>query len=134
MADREKVIRAVDSCFNYWLEQHRCLNPLELENVRQFKADAISILKEQELKEQCLKTKCVICPHCYNCDVDEMGQIKEQENLKQKMWNALYAEEDDLEEKFIGTEKRNDWFFVYRPWLQRGFEIAIQVIAEQEGM
>lgn len=48
MIDMEKVIRAVDSCFNYWLEKHRCLNPLELENVRQFKADAISLLKEQE--------------------------------------------------------------------------------------
>lgn len=48
MTDREKVIRAVDSCFNYWLEQHRCLHPLELENVRKFKADALAILKEQE--------------------------------------------------------------------------------------
>jgi len=65
---------------------------------------------------------------------DALTLLKEQENLKQKMWNSLYAEEDDLEEKFIGTEKHNDWFFVYRPWLQRGFEIAIQVIAEQEGM
>lgn len=65
---------------------------------------------------------------------DAIALLKEQENLKQKMWNALYAEEDDLEEKFVGTEKHDDWFFVYRPWLQRGFEIAIQVIAEQEGM
>ena len=48
MIDREKVIRAVDSCFNYWLEQHRCLQPSELENVRKFKADALAILKEQE--------------------------------------------------------------------------------------
>lgn len=60
--------------------------------------------------------------------------LEEQENLKQKMWNALYAEEDNLEEKFIGTEKHNDWFTVYRPWLQRGFDIAIAVIAKQDGM
>ena len=46
--DREKVIKAVDICFDYWLEQHRCLHPLELENVRQIKADALSLLKEQE--------------------------------------------------------------------------------------
>lgn len=46
--DREKVIRAVDSCFDYWLEQHRWLDPLKLENVRQFKADALTLLKEQE--------------------------------------------------------------------------------------
>ena len=49
--EREKVIRAVDSCFDYWLEQHRYLNPLELEKVRQFKADALALLKEQEAVE-----------------------------------------------------------------------------------
>ena len=48
--DREKVIRAVDSCFDYWLEQHRCLQPLELEAVRQLKADALVLLKEREAK------------------------------------------------------------------------------------
>lgn len=48
MTDREKVITAVDSCFDYWLEQHRWLDPLKLENVRQFKADALTMLKEQE--------------------------------------------------------------------------------------
>lgn len=48
MVDREKVIRAVDSCFDYWLDQHRCLNPLELEHVRQYKAEALALLKEQE--------------------------------------------------------------------------------------
>lgn len=41
--------------------------------------NAISILKEHEAMEQCLKTKCVICPHCDNCDVDENGMLKEQE-------------------------------------------------------
>jgi DNA-directed RNA polymerase subunit RPC12/RpoP len=55
--DREKVIRAVDSCFNYWLVQHRCLHPLELENVQQLKADAIALLKEQE-------TKYPVCKKC----------------------------------------------------------------------
>lgn len=51
MIEREKIIRAVDSCFDYWLEQHRCLLPLELENVRQLKADALALLKEQEAVE-----------------------------------------------------------------------------------
>ena len=59
--------------------------------------------------------------------------LKAQENLKQKMWNALYAEEDKLEKKFAGTED-DAWFFIYRPWLQRGFDIAIKVIVEQDGM
>lgn len=49
---------------------------------------AIELLKEQELKEQCLKTKCVICPHCDNCDVDQMGRIKEQENVRRKETNV----------------------------------------------
>ena len=66
---------------------------------------------------------------------DAIDLLKEQEDLKQKMWNALYAEEDKLEKKFVGTEELHDrWFYVYRPWLQRGFEIAIKVIAEQDGM
>ena len=61
--------------------------------------------------------------------------LKKRDNLKQKMWNALYVEEDQLEKKFVGTEELHDkWFYVYRPWLQRGFEIAIKVIAEQDGM
>ena len=48
MIDREKVIRAVDSCFDYWLDQHEDLHQLELETVRQRKAEAIALLKEQE--------------------------------------------------------------------------------------
>ena len=50
MPDREKVIRAVDSCFDYWLDQHRYIHPLELDHVRQIKADALAMLKEQEVK------------------------------------------------------------------------------------
>lgn len=41
--------------------------------------DVIALLKEHEAMEQCLKTKCVICLHCDNCDVDENGLLKEQE-------------------------------------------------------
>ena len=51
MTDREIVIRAVDSCFDFWLDANRYLHPLELENVRQIKADAIALLKEQEAKK-----------------------------------------------------------------------------------
>lgn len=47
MTDREKVIRAVDTCFDDWLERHRWLRPSDLENVRRVKADALSLLKEQ---------------------------------------------------------------------------------------
>ena len=51
MVDIEKVIRAVDSCFDYWLDKHGYLRQLELERVRQIKADAITILKEPEAVE-----------------------------------------------------------------------------------
>ena len=69
MTDSEKIIRAVDSCFNYWLEQHRCLNSLELEKVQKFKADALAILKEQETAKAALKVlsdrQCEVSPHHY---------------------------------------------------------------------
>ena len=51
MADREKVAKAVASCFDYWLDQHGWLHPAELENVRQIKADALALLKEQKPSE-----------------------------------------------------------------------------------
>ena len=55
------------------------------------------------------------------------------EELKQKMWNALYTEEDEYEKKFVGKEEHLNWFTVYRPWLQKGFNIAINAIADWEG-
>lgn len=55
------------------------------------------------------------------------------EELKQKMWNALYAEEDEYEIKFAGKAEHLNWFTVYRPWLQKGFDIAINAIADWEG-
>lgn len=58
--------------------------------------------------------------------------LKEQESLKQKMWNALYAEEDKLENHYIDTGEIDKWIVDYRPFLQRGFEIAIEVIAAHE--
>ena len=62
-----------------------------------------------------------------------LALLKEQDHVLQKMWNALYAEEDKLEKKLVGTDEHDNWFTVYRPWLQRGFEIGIEVIAKQEG-
>ena len=66
---------------------------------------------------------------------DALAMLKEQElptELKQKMWNALYAEEDEYEKKFVGKEEHLNWFTVYRPWLQKGFDIAINAIADWE--
>ena len=58
--------------------------------------------------------------------------LKEQKTVLQKMWNALFAEEDELEKQYAGTDKNDVWFMVYRPWLQRGFEIAIKTITEHK--
>lgn len=55
MADREKVIRAVDSCFDYWLDKHGYLSQLELERVRQIKADALALLKAQDATKTCCR-------------------------------------------------------------------------------
>lgn len=73
---------------------------------------------------------------CIRLIDDTLAMLKERElptELKQKMWNALYAEEDEYEKKYIGKEEHLDWFTVYRPWLQKGFNIAINVIADWEG-
>lgn len=51
-------------------------------------------------------------------------------NVLQKLWNAMYAEEDKWEKKFCGTQEHDNWFTNYRPWLQNGFEIAIKVLTE----
>ena len=81
MPDREKVIRAVDSCFNYWLEQHRCLHPLHLENVRQFKADALSMLKKQETVVRCKDCKHLFdgehTKNCCDALMEKAGWLKE---------------------------------------------------------
>jgi len=92
------------------------------------------------------RINCADCPYYVDDDnhircvndlhEDALALLKEQElptELKQKMWNALYAEEDEYEKKFVGKEEHLNWFTVYRPWLQKGFDIAINAIAEWEG-
>ena len=91
-------------------------------------------------KEKVIKEFEKICgytlrPHEFQVLNDVLAMLKEQElptELKQKMWNALYAEEDEYEKKFVGKAEHLNWFTVYRPWLQKGFDIAINAIAEWE--
>jgi hypothetical protein len=109
MPDREKVINGLKCCCNH-IENMSCencpYNEGDINNcTSELAYDALELLKEQELPTE----------------------------LKQKMWNALYAEEDDYEKKFIGKEEHLNWFTVYRPWLQKGFDIAINAIADWEG-
>lgn len=76
----------------------------------------------------------LMLPICATVDVlnDALELLKGQESLKQKMWNALYDEEDKLENHYIDTGEIDKWIVDYRPFLQRGFEIAIEVISAHE--
>lgn len=99
----------------------------------------------------CPPSKCEECPYHdlpveQSCNdtlcLDAIALLKEREavepktipdELKLKMWNAFYAEEDKLEEKYVGTKEYNSWFLIYRPWLQYGFDLVIKAIADWEG-
>lgn len=106
--DREKVIKGLEELYRFLFREYANI-PAEESKIYYERTcairDSIAMLKEQKLPTE----------------------------LKQKMWNALYAEEDEYEKKFVGKEEHLNWFIVYRPWLQKGFDIAINVIAEWEG-
>jgi hypothetical protein len=46
MIDREKVVRAVETCFDSWIDKHQNMG-LNLHEVEQMKRDALELLKEQ---------------------------------------------------------------------------------------
>ena len=50
MIDREKVIRAVETCFDSWIDKHRDMG-LDLHEVERMKRDALELLKEQKPRE-----------------------------------------------------------------------------------
>lgn len=76
--------------------------------------EIIVLLKEQEAMNECLKKKCVICPHCANCDVDENGLLKEQDIVRCKDCSHCYVDGDNV--KFNVCElnhnkvQSGDWF------------------------
>ena len=47
MVDREKIIKAVETCFDSWIDKHRNMG-LDLQAVEQMKHDALELLKEQK--------------------------------------------------------------------------------------
>lgn len=86
MPDSEKVIRAVDSCFDYWLDQHRYIHPSEFETVRRRKAEAIAMLKEQQQIVRCKDCRygqyCADGETTYQCfkwNSNEFGALHEQD-------------------------------------------------------
>ena len=107
--DRETVITHLQ-IIHTWAEFARerdlqFFTAKHLEDIAQWADDALALLKEQEVPEE----------------------------LKLKIWNALYTKEDEYEKKLIEADKCHEWFSIYRPWLQMGFNIAIDAIAEWEG-
>ena len=47
MTDREKVIRAVETCFDSWIDKHLDMG-LDVHGVERLKREALELLKEQE--------------------------------------------------------------------------------------
>ena len=48
MADREKVVRAVETCFDSWIDKHRNMG-LDLHEVERMKRDALKLLQAPEI-------------------------------------------------------------------------------------
>ena len=68
MSDRKKVIRAVETCFDSWIDKHRNMG-LDLHEVERLKREALEMLKEQEpIQMQVLEDygsiKFGYCPKC----------------------------------------------------------------------
>lgn len=137
--DRKKVIKALECCLKE--SDHLFSNPCNgcpyegQECIDRMKAEALALLKEME--EERLEWIGAVAKLTAENELLKEQEVVEPKTipteLKQKMWNALYAEEDEYEKKFVGKEEHLNWFTVYRPWLQKGFDIAINAIAEWEG-
>lgn len=130
MADRKKVIKALTECI--FLHEHpdddagcfECpYRPDEkgtCPTMIPFLKDVLELLKEQETMEQCIKTKCVICPHCEHCDVDENGLLKEQEP------RVLTTEElFNMEHKGVYLERRNSRLYYTEPSIVLRTEVSM---------
>lgn len=65
MADMEKVIKAVETCFDSWIDKHRNMG-LDLHEVERLKRDALELLKPIEPIEERLNEVDSIY-RCGNC-------------------------------------------------------------------
>ena len=74
MTDRKKVVRAVETCFDSWIDRHRNMG-LDVNEVERMKLDALDLLKEQEPVKPAPGMLCGQCGcqiyrdanYCYNC-------------------------------------------------------------------
>ena len=63
MPDREKVIRAVETCFDSWIDKHRDMG-LDVHGVERLKREALELLKEQEPVRPIRLENWWQCPSC----------------------------------------------------------------------
>ena len=76
-----KAVQAVD----IHVDRYELIKALQYDRQQYEKGWHDALLKEQETMMQCIKGKCRICPHCSNCDVDDNGELKEQEAVTPKV-------------------------------------------------
>lgn len=113
MIDRENVIKGLEI---HTKPNSRCIGCPYPNNGLcgdQLYRDALALLKEQEAQNECLMKKCVICPHCKNCDVDENGLPKTGkwilEDEDSNSWEC--SECGALQQIIDGTPYENGWYF-----------------------
>ena len=63
MSDREKVVRAVETCFDSWIDKHMNMG-LDLHEVERMKREALELLKEQEQIKPIRHENWLECPFC----------------------------------------------------------------------
>ena len=63
MTDRKKIIRAVETCFDSWIDKHRDMG-LDLHEVEQMKRDALELLKEREHTKPYRPEELWLCEKC----------------------------------------------------------------------
>ena len=78
MTDREKVIRAVETCFDSWIDKHRNMG-LDLHEVERMKREALELLKEQEAIKPTLAVDTWICSNCGH-SLESQTLIDDKEN------------------------------------------------------
>lgn len=61
--------------------------------------------------------------------MDKIVVVDEQ--LMNALWNDFYKEEDKWDKLYASTKNNDNWYLVWRPWMQVGFESAIGTIARR---
>lgn len=68
MSDREKVVRAVETCFDSWIDKHRNMD-LDWHEVERLKRDALELLEKQvpkpvKVTKNTYNYEFYDCPNC----------------------------------------------------------------------